>query len=54
MKKRKKIILALVGLLLVAGIIAFATKKGGNEQITLQTTQVEPGDIATNITATGV
>ena len=53
MKKRKKIILALVGLLLVAGIIAFATKKGGNEQITLQTTQVEPGDIATNITATG-
>ena len=53
MKKRKKIILALVGLLLVAGIIAIATKKGGNEQITLQTTQVEPGDIATNITATG-
>jgi HlyD family secretion protein len=53
MKKGKKIILALVGLLLVAGIIAFATKKGGNEQITLQTTQVEPGDIATNITATG-
>ena len=53
MKKRKKIILALVGLLLVAGIIAFATKKGGNEQITLQTTQVESGDIATNITATG-
>ena len=53
MKKRKKIILALVGLLLVAGIIAIATKKGGNEQITFQTTQVEPGDIATNITATG-
>ena len=53
MKKGKKIILALVGLLLVAGIIAIVNKKGGNEQISFQTTQVEPGDIATKITATG-
>jgi HlyD family secretion protein len=53
MKKGKKIILALVGLLLVAGIIAIVNKKGGNEQISFQTAQVEPGDIATKITATG-
>ena len=53
MKKRTKIILALVGLLLVAGIVAIVNKKGGNEQINFQTTQIEPGDIATNITATG-
>lgn len=53
MKKGKKIILALVGLLLVAGIIAIVNKKGGNEQISFQTTQIESGDIATNITATG-
>ncbi len=53
MKKSKKIILALVGLLLAAGIIAVVSKKDGNEQIIFQTTQVEPGDIATNITATG-
>ncbi len=53
MKKRKKIILALVGLLIVAGVIALMSRKGGNEQITFQTTEVAPGDIATNITATG-
>ena len=53
MKKRKKIILALVGLLLAAGIIAIATHKGDGEQINFQTTKVESGDIATNITATG-
>ena len=53
MKKGKKIILALVGLLLVTGIIAIVNKKGGNEQISFQTTQIESGDIATNITATG-
>jgi HlyD family secretion protein len=53
MKKRKKIIWALVGLLIVAGVIALMSRKGGNEQITFQTTEVAPGDIATNITATG-
>ena len=53
MTKRKKIILALVGLLLVAGIIAMLSKKGGAEQISFQTTEVGSGDIATNITATG-
>ena len=53
MKKKKIIIWSLVGLLLVAGIIAFTSKNGGNEQINFQTTEVGPGDIATNITATG-
>ncbi|MBQ3364349.1 MAG: efflux RND transporter periplasmic adaptor subunit [Muribaculaceae bacterium] len=53
MKKGKIIILSLVGLLLLAGIIAFVSKKGGGEQINFQTTEVGPGDIASNITATG-
>lgn len=53
MKKGKIIILSLVGLLLVAGIIAIVSKKGGGEQVNFQTTAVGPGDIATNITATG-
>ena len=45
MKKRKKIILALVGLLLIAGIIAMMTRKSSSEQINFQTTQIEPGDM---------
>ena len=53
MKKRKKIILGLVGLLLIAGIIAMMTRKSSSEQINFQTTQIEPGDITANITATG-
>lgn len=53
MKKRKIIIWSVVGLLAVAGIIGIMSKKGGNEQINFQTTEVGPGDIATNITATG-
>ena len=53
MKKRKKIILALVGLLLIAGVIAMMTRKSSSEQINFQTTQIEPGDITANITATG-
>ncbi len=53
MKKGKIIILSLLGLLLVAGIIAIVSKKGGGEQVNFQTTAVGPGDIATNITATG-
>ena len=53
MKKRKKIILTLVGLLLIAGIIAMMTRKSSSEQINFQTTQIEPGDITANITATG-
>ena len=53
MKKKKKIILALVALLLIAGIIAMVAKKGHNEVINFQTTQVEPGEISTTITATG-
>ena len=53
MKKKKIIIWSVVGLLAVAGIIGIMSKKGGNEQINFQTTEVGPGDIATNITATG-
>lgn len=53
MKKRTKIILALLALLIVAGIIATVANKGKNEVINFQTAQVEPGDIATKITATG-
>lgn len=53
MKKRKKIILALVALLLVVGIIAMLGGKGGSEKIDFQTAQIEPGEISTNITATG-
>lgn len=53
MKKKTKIILAVLALLLIAGIIAMVTNKGDNEVINFQTTQVEPGDIATTITATG-
>ncbi len=53
MKKRTKIILALLALLIVAGIIATVANKGKNEVINFQTTQVEPGDISTTITATG-
>ena len=53
MKKRTKIILALLALLIVACIIATVANKGKNEVINFQTTQVEPGDISTTITATG-
>ena len=53
MKKRTKIILALLALLIIAGIITTVAKKGKNEVINFQTTQVEPGDISTTITATG-
>ena len=53
MKKRKKIIWAVVGLLIVAGVIAMMSRKGSEENISFQTTEVAPGDIATNITATG-
>ena len=53
MKKRTKIILALLALLLIAGIIAMVGKKGSDEVINFQTALVEPGEIATNITATG-
>ena len=53
MKKRTKIILALLALLIVAGIIATVANKAKNEVINFQTTQVEPGDISTTITATG-
>ncbi len=53
MKKRKRIIWAVVGLLVIAGVIALVSRKGGEEKISFQTTEVAPGDIATNITATG-
>ena len=53
MKKTKKIILTLVALLLIAGIIATVARKGHNEVINFETTQVEPGEISTTITATG-
>ena len=53
MKKRTKIILALLALLIIAGIITTVAKKGKNEVINFQTAQVEPGDISTTITATG-
>ena len=52
MKKKWIIILAILGLLVV-GAIVMMSRKGGNENITFQTTQVEPGEISTNITATG-
>ena len=50
MKKRTKIILAVLALLIIAGIIATVANKGKNEVINFQTTQVEPGDISTTIT----
>ena len=53
MKKRTKIILAVLALLIVAGIIAKVANRGDKQAITFQTTQVEPGDISTTITATG-
>lgn len=53
MKKKTKIILALLALLIVAGIIATVANKGKNEVINFQTAQVEPGEISTTITATG-
>ena len=53
MKKRTKIILAVLALLIIAGIIATVANKGKNEVINFQTTQVESGDISTTITATG-
>ena len=53
MKKKTKIILALLVLLIVAGIIATVANKGKNEVINFQTAQVEPGEISTTITATG-
>ena len=52
MKKKKIIILALVALLAVGAIVSMC-KKGGKERISFQTTQIEAGDIATSVTATG-
>ena len=52
MKKKTIIILTLVGLL-AAGAIVTMCKRGGKESISFMTTQVAPGDIATNVTATG-
>lgn len=51
--KKRRIIIVTVLALLAAGAIVTKCKKGGNEQITFQTAQVEPGEIATTITATG-
>ncbi len=53
MKKRTKIILAVLALLLIAGIITMVSRKGQDEVITFETCQVEPGEISTTITATG-
>ena len=53
MKKRTKIILTVLALLIIAGIIAKVANKSKNDVISFQTTQVEPGDISTTITATG-
>ncbi len=52
MKKKKIIILVLIALLLAVGATFIFCKKG-EKLITFQTAQVEPGDIATTITATG-
>ena len=52
MKKKRIIMLTLVGLLAL-GAIATMCKRGGDEKISFQTAEVEPGNIATNITATG-
>ena len=52
MKKKWIIILAVLGLLAM-GAIATMCKRGGHENISFQTTEVGPGEIATNITATG-
>ena len=52
MKKKTIIILTLVGLL-AAGAIVTMCKRGGKEKISFMTTQVDAGDIATNVTATG-
>ena len=53
MKKRTKIILAVVALLLLVGVIAMLTDRGTDETINFQTSEVGSGDIATSITATG-
>ncbi len=53
MKKRTKIILTVLALLIIAGIIAKVANKSKNDVISFQTTQLEPGDISTTITATG-
>ena len=52
MKKKKIIILVLIALLLAVGV-AFIFGKKGENQISFQTAQVEPGSISTTITATG-
>ena len=53
MKKKKVIILTLAGLLLAGGLIFMMSKKGAEEDVRFQLTEVAEGDIATNITATG-
>jgi HlyD family secretion protein len=52
MKKKKIIILAVVGLLVALGLFSLLGRKAENP-ISFQTTQIEPGEIMTNITATG-
>lgn len=52
MKKKWIFILAAIGLLVLGGIVT-KCKRGANEKISFQTTEVGPGEIATNITATG-
>ena len=52
MKKKKIIILAVVGLLVALGLFSLLGRKVENP-ISFQTTQIEPGEIMTNITATG-
>lgn len=53
MKKKKVIILTLAGLLLAGGLIFMMSKKGVEDDVRFQMTEVAEGDIATNITATG-
>ena len=52
MKKKSIIILAVFSVLALGAIVTMC-KKDGDEKISFQTTAVGPGDIATNITATG-
>ena len=53
MKKKKVIILILAGLLLAGGIMFMMGKKGAEDDVRFQMTEVAEGDIATNVTATG-
>ena len=52
MKKKSIIILAVIGLLAVVAVVSMC-KRGGDNKISFQTTEVGPGEIATTITATG-